>query len=150
MSCFPPWHFKISYFSIATSTKLCYFTKTFSNCVVFPNVLLNYANFKKKSMKSCLKRFCSASSQKVSESKTRIYFSKNVWMRVRQYIYSVFELQRMNDLNTREQHVRLTSFLLRRFSKVTIKWQGGYLSMIWSSGMMFVNLRRTGVWNLQS
>jgi hypothetical protein len=57
MSCFSLRHFKISYFSIATCIKLCYFAKTFSICVVSPNILLNYANFKKKSMKSCLNTF---------------------------------------------------------------------------------------------
>ena len=69
MSCFSLRHFKISYFSIATCIKLCYFAKTFSICVVSPNILLNYANFKKKSMKSCLNRFCSASSQNVKSLK---------------------------------------------------------------------------------
>lgn len=56
-----------------------------------------------------------------------------------------------------EQHVRLTSLLLRRFSKGLLggkqsnyQMAGSYLSMIWSSGMMFVNLRRIGICNLQS
>ena len=56
-------------------------------------------------MKSYLKRFCSASSQKVSKSKPWIYFSKNAHMRVRQKIYSFFELQKMDDLNIGEKFI---------------------------------------------
>ncbi|KAL3612148.1 hypothetical protein D5086_003168 [Populus alba] len=56
-------------------------------------------------MKSCLKRFCSASSQEVSKSKPQIFFSKNARMRVRQKIYAVFELQRMDDLNIGEKFI---------------------------------------------
>nr|KYP65965.1 Putative ribonuclease H protein At1g65750 family [Cajanus cajan] len=49
-------------------------------------------------IQSCLNHFCSSSGQKISQEKTRIFFSKNVARTVREEISSAFGFQRAENL----------------------------------------------------
>nr|KYP72231.1 Putative ribonuclease H protein At1g65750 family [Cajanus cajan] len=49
-------------------------------------------------IKACLNTFCDSAGQKVSQEKTRIFFSNNVGHVVRNEISSAFGFQRTNDL----------------------------------------------------